>query len=122
MWQKFSELAVRYENFHLEKFVTFGRIKSIISKHHVGLVYLPSDSEKIKATFGMKPFEYAYANVQPASVGSKLIDLESKKEFGYECSPKTIESEFKNNLVNFKKEENLMDNHVFELFVELSTI
>jgi hypothetical protein len=120
IWDRFADLTIKYDNFFLFKAATFGIIKDLISKYHVGLVNVPGDLTKVKSTFGMKPFEYAYANVQPASIGSPLIDLESQKEFGYQTTPQTIESDFKNNLVNFRKEENLMENHITELFIELS--
>ncbi len=112
MWNLFKQLEVELSNFTVKPFVSYGLLKQEISKYHVGLIYLPSQYEKLSATFGMKPFEYVYAKVQPCSIGKRLIDPYNNKEFGYRCDPTNIQENFKENMKNFDYEKNLMDNNL----------
>lgn len=111
-YAKYRRLARRYENLEVNPCIPYAEAKSVISKFHVGLVGALNDIMKYRATFGMKPLEYAFANVQPASLGIPLKNLSNGKEFGYVCAPETIESAFVNNLKNFDYNYHLMDNHL----------
>jgi hypothetical protein len=120
MWTTFKKLEEQYKNknkqFTVKEFVPYGSIKQALSKYHVGLVYLPQHFKKLTVTFGMKPYEYVYANVQPASIGTRIFDqIHPQKEFGYICQTNTIRENYQNNIKNFDQENNLMDNNLKEL-------
>jgi hypothetical protein len=110
-WNKIQKLAKKYPNLIIKKSLSFTWIKYAISNFHVGLTVFRPEYRKPQLTFGMKPLEYAYANVQPVSIGSKLIG-NNNKEFGYQSNPQTIKEDYVNNLANFDKEKNLMDNNM----------
>lgn len=110
-----KSITSNYDNFHIKPVVSFGKIKEEISCYHVGLKGGFIGYKKTKATFGMKPLEYAYADVQPVSLGHSLNNLSDNKEFGYCTTPEDIQYNYQNNLENFDWNYHLMDNHLADL-------
>ena len=114
-WNKLEKLAERYPNLIAKKSVPFSKLKYEISNFNVGLTVLRPEYRKFQLTYGMKPLEYAYAKVQPVSIGEHLID-NSYGEFGYKSTPQTIERDFVRNLHNFNEYRNLMDNNIRKIY------
>ena len=114
-----SNLAKKHPNFDVEEFVPYDKAKEQISKYHVGLSGNFFGFVKTKATFGMKPLEYAYAGVQPSSLGHPIKNLSDGKEFGYCCTPETIVENFEHNLDHFDWDYHLMDNHLEEMNIRI---
>jgi hypothetical protein len=108
------ELEDKYEDFILRKPVSFSKLKYEISNFAAGLYISLNIYRKPQLTNGMKPFEYAYANVQPVSIGVKLENF--GKEFGYESTPTTIKEDYVDNLKNFDFDNNLMDNNLERIY------
>jgi hypothetical protein len=116
-WNKLLELAEKYPNLTAKKSVSFAKLKYEISNFHAGLTIFKNKFRKAQLTFGMKPLEYAYAKVQPVSIGNKLME-KNNTQFGYQSTPETIEKDFIRNLSNFNRFMNLMDNNIGKI-VEL---
>jgi hypothetical protein len=110
-----KRLSFKHSNFHVKKFVGYNKLKEELSKYHVGVDGNFLGYEKTRATFGMKPLEYAYANVQPASLGHPICNLSDGKEFGYCTTPENIEQKHQNNLKHFDWNYHLMDNRIDKL-------
>lgn len=110
-----QKLASKYPSLTIRKFVPFDKAKEEISQYHVGLGGCMEDYAKYRVTYGMKPLEYAYAGVQPASIGLSMHNLSDGQEFSYCCTPETIERDYEHNLDRFDYEAHLMDNNLEEL-------
>ena len=116
-------IHLEYNNpfFNLRRRVPLYEIKSIIRGYHLGLC-LSGGRFKQSLTYGMKPLEYAYAGVQPVTVGGKpvpIVNLSDGKEFGFHVeSPYFLDEDYPRNLKNFDWDYHLMDSHIHE-FKEL---
>lgn len=113
-----KELERQHPNFKLRKTISFGLIKEELTQYRIGLCPNTLDFKKTSFTYGMKPLEYAFANVQPAYVGYPVRNLTDGKEFGYKTTIGSIVKDYKHNLSNFDFKGHLMDNNLKKL-VEL---
>lgn len=121
-WNKLKKLDRKTSNLTAYPFIPYAKIKQEISRYHVGVCGSPEDFEKTNSTYGMKPLEYAYARVQPISLGIPIRNLSDGREFGYCSSTKTIEDDYQCNLDRFDREYHLMDNHLDQLVKEVEAI
>lgn len=123
-WKMLSDIADKYPSINAFPRLKLFEVKQRIQKYHAGL-YLTGDFNKVKATYGMKPLEYAYAGVVPVGVdatdSSKPVkNLSDRKPFGYVTPLEEIRDRYwnYNYLKNFDWDYHLMDNHIDE-FKEL---
>lgn len=121
-WKRIKKLGEKYPNLTPHPFTPYAKAKQEISRFHVGLCGSPEDYEKTNSTYGMKPLEYAYAGVQPVSLGIPIRNLSDGREFGYCSSPQQIQKEYQHNLDQFDREYHLMDNHLDQLIKEMEAI
>ena len=105
-----------YPHFTFYKHQPYGIIKEKLAPFHVGLIGQFVGYDKMAITYGMKPLEYAYAGVQPATLGYPLCNLSNGREFSYSpIHPKWIQEKYDSRLDQFDFEYHLMDHHVTEL-------
>jgi len=114
-YKKVKKLKI-YPNFTLYRQEMYSKIKETISEFHVGLTGNFINFRKSGATFGMKPLEYAYANVQPVSLGYPLFNLSDSESFGYVATADKIKELYKDNLKNFDFDYHLMDTHISNFY------
>ena len=111
-WNLMRQLQKTYPTIKLFPAVDYYSIKDVLSQHHAGLVVTNDQFMKTRFTFGMKPFEYAYADVQVASIGMPIKNLNTGTEYSYNCTPETIQSAFEDKRYMFDKNYHLMDRHL----------
>lgn len=114
-WNKLRKTSKKYSSVLVENNYPFHEIKEELSQFQIGLTGFTIDCLKYRATFGMKPMEYAYAGVQPASIGNSINNISDDKEFGYRCSPETLLDDYQYNLHRFDWNYHLMDNRLDEV-------
>lgn len=114
-WNKLLKTSKKYSSVLVEKNYPFHKIKEELSQFQIGLAGSTVDCLKYRATYGMKPLEYAYAGVQPASIGNSINNISDDNEFGYCCSPETILDDYQSNLHRFDWNYHLMDNRLGEV-------
>lgn len=114
-WNKLLKITNKHSTLVSKKYVPFHEIKEEISKFQIGLTGSTIDCLKLRATYGMKPLEYAYAGVQPASIGNKIKNICDENEFGYCCTPESLLDNYQYNLHKFNRNYHIMDNRLDEL-------
>lgn len=110
-------LAAKYPNLKLKRRKSFFDVKLCLSTYQVG-IFVSGPYMKQHMTIGMKPLEYAYAGVQPVSVGNDhilpIVNLSDGKEYGYRANPDRIKKDFVSRLHYFDTFFHLMENHLHE--------
>jgi hypothetical protein len=124
-WDKLNEVAKKYPSVKAFRRLKLFEVKQGIQRYHAGL-YLTGDFNKVNATYGMKPLEYAYAGVVPVGITDgrdigPVRNLSNGKPFGNICTLNELSEAggwIDNNLKNFDWDYHLMDNHL-DKFSEL---
>jgi len=123
-WKLLKDLSRKYSNLGAFKRTKIQDLKKHINKYHAGLCLSAGNYMKVAATWGMKPLEYAYADVVPVAISIDKYDpfgicnLSDCKEFGYIAKADTIQKDFCIRLHDFDWDYHIMDNHV-DKFSEL---
>ena len=123
-WKILSDISKKYPSVKAFPRLKLFEVKQVIQKYHAGL-YLTGDFNKVRATYGMKPLEYAYAGVVPVGITDgrdiePIRNLSNGRPFGYISEVKDVEDtfDFENLLKSFDWDFHLMDNHL-DKFSEL---
>lgn len=121
-WKRLVKIHKKYPSVRAYSRLKLFEVKQVIQKYHAGLC-IGGDFKKVKATFGMKPLEYAYAGVVPLGIitsgkEKRVRNLSNGRVFGYTTFVSRAEKDFVNLLHNFDWDYHLMDNHL-DKFVEL---
>lgn len=114
-WMILESIARKYRTVHAHRRLPIYHVKTEIQQYHVGL-HFGADTAKLRATYGMKPLEYAYAGVTPVCISEQpraAYNLSDGEPFGYIAEVNNIEEKYDGERLSaFDWEHHLMDNHL----------